>query len=312
MDPHYLKIVENLRKVSTRGMMKLSRENDPVGRHLLHEELARAIPSVDVISSLLSHDITRVSRVNDCGSNSIHVASQYIKTVDPGIFLSLIDAYPDGCSVVNNYGMLPIHKAAMESSDLTKTSSRSFKMMIATYPESLKVPNIRGQLPLHLALSVPKHPTMLIINQLIDSFPESLKMPDKFGHLPLHCACANKRISPEIIIVVLNSFRQGASYANSNGMTPLHLLASQDKPNIDVVKELLKIFPMAVHICDSQDRKPVDLQQMRSEPCAVTTFLLLDKQREILNGKFDERVYETHEIFSDASRPPTRDATVIE
>ena len=308
-DVNYLRIVETMRRVSTKNMIRLSKAPDPDGKFLLHEELERAIPNESVISSLITTDPERVSKLNESGSNSLHVASQYIKTVDPSIFLLLIEADPQCCSVVNKYGLLPIHKAAMNSSDLTKASSRSFKMLLATHPDGIRQPNNFGQLALHLALST-KHPTMLIVNQLIESFPESLRVQDKFGHLPLHKACSNKKISQEIIISVLNSYRKGASYADVNGFTPLHWLACQDKPNVEVIKEFLKIFPMAVHIYDNQERKPVDLQQMRKTPCQITVFLLLDKQREILNGKFDERVYEAHEIFSDHSRPPTRDASV--
>ena len=309
-DVNYLRIVETMRRVSTKNMMKASKEPaDPEGRLLLHEELERAIPNETVISSLIASNPGRVSKLNDSLSNALHVASQHIKTIDPSIVLLLIEANPESCSVVNKYGVLPLHKAAMNSSDLTKASSRSFKMLLATYPEGIKIANSLGQLAIHLALST-KHPTMLIVNQLIETYPESLRIQDKFGCLPLHKAASNKKISPEIIISVLNSYRKGASYADINGFTALHWLACQDKPNVEVIKEFLKIFPMAVHISDNNDRKPVDLQQMRKNPCQITVFLLLDKQREILNGKFDERVYESHEIFSDHSRPPTRDATV--
>jgi len=290
--------------------MRASKEpTDPDGRNLLHEELERAIPNETVISSLIASNPARVSKLNDSGSNALHVASKYIKTIDPSIFLLLIEADAEICSVANHMGLLPLHKAAMNSSDLTKASSRSFKMLLATYPDGIKIANNSGQLAIHLSLCT-KHPTMLIVNQLIESYPESLRIQDKFGCLPLHKAASNKKISPEIIISVLHSYRKGASYADINGFTPLHWLACQDKPNVEVIKEFLKIFPMAVHIYDNQDRKPVDLQQMRKNPCQITVFLLLDKQREILNGKFDERVYESHEIFSDHSRPPTRDATV--
>ena len=306
-DTSYLRIAETMRRVSTKDMMRLAKAPDPEGTFLLHEELQRAMPNEAVIASLLASDPTRVSKLNESGSNSLHVAAQYIKTVDPSIFLLLIEADPVCCSVVNRYGLLPLHKAAMNSSDLTKASSRSFRMLLATHPNGIRQPNNAGQLALHLALSA-KHPTMLIVNQLIEAYPEALRIQDKFGHLPLHKASSNKRISADIVISVLKSYRNAASYADINGFTPLHWLACQDNPNAEVVKEFLRVFPMAAHIHNNQQRKPVDLQQMRKLPCAITVFLLLDKQREILNGKFDERVYESHEI--DDSRPPTRDATV--
>lgn len=303
----HLQICEMMRKVSTKNMLKLAAETeDPADRFLLHEELSRAFPNAAVIASLLLSDPTRASKVNASGSNSIHIIAQYIKTIDPAIVLTLIDAHPDGCSTVNKYGLLPIHKAAINSEDLSKSSFRSFKMILATYPDGIRIPNIHGQLAIHLALSS-KHPTMLVINYMIEAYPESLRHQDKYGHLPIHQACANKNVSLEIIIALISSYRKGCSYGDINGFTPLHWIASHDNPNVEIIKELLNVFPMAVHIHDIKDRKPIDLQKMRKSPCAITEFLLLDKQEKILSGKYDERVYEPHEMFSENSRPPTRD-----
>ena len=308
---HYLKVCETMRKTNIKQMLKLSKEPDPDGRYLLHEELGRAMPSEKVISELISFDSKRVSNINNEGSNSIHVACQYIKSIEPSIFLTLLDIYPEGCAVVNNYGLLPIHKAVMNNCE-SKSSIRSLKMILGNYPEGLRIQNNQGQLPIHLALSIPKNPKTLVINILIESYPDCLKIQDKFGHLPLHKICANKGATVDIILLILNSFRQGASYADINGMTPLHWLVSRDNPNVESIKELLKVFPMAVHISDGHNRKPIDIQKLRKSPCPMTCFLLLDKQREILNGKYDERVYEVHEILGENSRPPTRDASVVE
>lgn len=308
---NFLKVCNNMRKISVKEMLKLANEPDPHNRFLLHEELSRAIPNEVVISALISFDPTRVSKINNEGSNSIHVACQYIESVDPSIFLALLDTFPEGCAVMNKYGLLPAHKALMNNCE-SKSSIRSLKMIVGNHPEGLQVQNNQGQLPIHLALSIPKHVKISNINLLIEGYPNCLKVQDKFGHLPLHKACGKKGISSDIVVLILNGFRKASSYADINGMTPLHWLASRDNPNVDSIKELLNVFPMAVHISDVQNRKPIDIQKLRKTPCPITSFLLLDKMREVLNGKYDERVYEVHEILGDNSRPPTRDATVAE
>jgi len=164
-----------LRKMTIKEMIKASTRSElSVGRNLLHEELMRAQPDESVIKLLIQKVPERVSAPNEHGSIALHVACNNINSCDSIIMLILLDAYPNGIYVKNNLGLLPIHKAAMQCSDV---SAGSLSILIEfNNNDTLSVPNKENQLTLHLALACPKVVSFEVIEILVDAFPQALTL----------------------------------------------------------------------------------------------------------------------------------------
>jgi hypothetical protein len=161
-----------MRRVSVAEMLKLAKlRDDPPGRLLLHEELARAKPNESVIEALLASNSERASTPNDSGSLPVHVASGRIHDLDSSILLALMDAYPPALSYENVHGLLPLHKAVM--APLVSSSKRAnldnITMLIEGYEPALKARTRTGQVPLHLAVSTPKVVSSELVELLLES-----------------------------------------------------------------------------------------------------------------------------------------------
>jgi len=166
---------EFLRKMTIKEMIQASNQNEiQMGRNLLHEELQRAQPDESVVKRLIQTMPQRVSAPNEHGSIALHVACNNIKSCDSSLMLILLDAYPDGINIKNNLGLLPMHKAAMQCSDVSVGSLNI--LMEFNNNNTLSIPNKEKQLPLHLALASPKVICFEVIETLVDAYPGALSV----------------------------------------------------------------------------------------------------------------------------------------
>lgn len=104
-------------------------------------------------------------------------------------------------------------------------------------------------------------------------------------HLPLHLVCMQKEAATVVgegddlnatvaarqietlIDVLLDSYPEGASSPDDQGMLPLHLLLSkaENEPNERVINLLLTSFPNAVDVQDKFGRTPYDIMREQSK-----------------------------------------------
>ena len=103
-------------------------------------------------------------------------------------------------------------------------------------------------------------------------------------HLPLHLLCMQReaatvvsdedlntaaaaRQMEQLIDVLLDSYPEGASSPDDQGMLPLHLLLakSENEPNERVINLLLTSFPNAVDVQDKFGRSPYDILKEQSK-----------------------------------------------
>jgi len=59
------------------------------------------------------------------------------------------------------------------------------------------------------------------------------------------------------------------------GFVPLHIAVNRDDPNIDIVKALVKAYPLGASIADNRGRLPIHYAVSRGEPCVDIVKLLL-------------------------------------
>ena len=122
-------------------------------------------------------------------------------------------------STPNKFGWLPIHKAAVvkESHLLTHPNIRGVERIIDCFPEGLLSSTLDGQLPIHLSLMSNSFTPIEIIQLLVDKCPESVHWKDKYGQLPLHKAASNRRISPDVIDLLISTYPGGACVKDNFG-----------------------------------------------------------------------------------------------
>lgn len=302
-----------LRKMSIEEMFEVAIKPDPDGIFYLHEELLRADPEQQVIDKLLLHYPERALNKNNDGSIALHVACTNINNIDTEIIENLVSLNPESISSLNNFKLLPIHKAV--ACDITSNSGfLSLKYLIDTYPKGLLVKNKAGQLPIHIVLEKPKsiNITMDIIEMIIEAEPSCLHICDNMKHYPLHKVMRKKDIKFDIFEMILEKNKLAVRKQDNIGYNyicitlkliyyhslfiiniiiiirylPLHWAISRDNVDIGMVFSLLEEYPEAVVVKDNEGRLPVDIQISRGKKADSIIIKILLKIQNSYNDEF--------------------------
>jgi len=113
----------------------------------------------------------------------------------------------------NNFGYLPIHKAAANCSE---TDPDLLQYIIDSYTEGLLSRNIEGLVPLHLACTGAKA-TMNVAATILYSEPSAAECIDNYGQLPLHKMCSRGSANSRIVSLLIETFPTAVNMAYSNG-----------------------------------------------------------------------------------------------
>jgi ankyrin repeat protein len=250
-----------MRRVGIREMMELALKPDEGDRLLLQEELMRAKPNEDIIETLLEVEPERIQKRNpESGCLPIHIACLNIHSIDPGILLILLDAWPASIQKEDYHGFLPLHKALMANPINNKPPNLdNITMIVEAYPEGIKLQNKRGQYPIHCCVEA-KRPFSQIVDLLIELGGKWIcDVEDKFGKTPLHKAVT--RSGPEALMIVealVEKAPQCCKHQDERGMLPLHWAVSRKEPLLDMLMELIDAYPFAVIQKDNDGKMPVD------------------------------------------------------
>jgi len=205
------------------------------------------------------------------------------------VIRDLINAYPNGPSIANLYGEIPLHRACVE-----ETHVEVIVALIDAYPlgpstavlynnETVEgdddspdktsfSPEVLcvGTLPLHLACSY--EASLDTILALLEAYPDAAGKTDTTGHLPLHCAVQNNA-SVEVIRALVKSYPEGAAvgtckfhtkdsvamrenHHHNNILIPLHYACTLGS-SIDVIKILLEAYPDGAKNYDTKGYLPI-------------------------------------------------------
>lgn len=284
-----------MRKVSVQAMMELATKPDPVGRLLLHEELSRAKPDKRVLQELLRCFPERIRATNDeSRSLPLHVAALNIHTVDRATFELIVEAWPEAVGKPNAFGLLPIHKAVMAKLPRsTPPNMALLDRLVAAHPAGLLAKNKEGMTPLHLFINYHAKPLAEIIEFLIEKQPKAAEVVDAYGHTPLH-KLVSKRPDEEIInclTTVIDAYPAALLLGDSQGRVPLHwAVACRDKPDLEIVAELVENAPEAVNKKDMEGFKPIQrLMSRGNNRCGATCLMLAQKEEELAQKRVVQR-----------------------
>jgi hypothetical protein len=112
-------------------------------------------------------------------------------------------------------------------------------------------------------------------------------------HLPIHLVCMQSdnvasdnpstiRQIEELLEVLLETYPEGASSADDQGMLPLHLTAANcSQPNDRILNILLMCYPAAVNMKDVHGRTPIDIlnEKVEDGPRRAAAFRSMSRAR---------------------------------
>jgi ankyrin repeat protein len=199
---------------------------------------------MQIVRAIVTAHPTRPMATNESGMTALHVFSRNL--INPEIMAYLIECYPGAVEQPNNFGHLPLHKAAA----CRHTDGESFKALIAAYPEALLKRDKNGCTPLHQAVTGVK-PSLTVCGTLLREGPKAAKRYCKRGELPLH-KMAKSFVPDEdtkdtlrVLELLTEAYPDAIRCQDAKGNLPLHLAVQKDVANVEFVNALLFLFPEA-------------------------------------------------------------------
>lgn len=299
---------ENLmRRVSVREMIDMAAKPDPEGRNLIFEELNRAKPNEDVLEALCNGDAERIKRKDKAGHLPLHIACNHIHSIDADILMFLMERDPEAVKTANKFGFLPLHKAVSANLCHKRPPNMdNFSLIMEAYPAAVKKKTNKNQYALHLAISEPsRRLSSDIVEMLINAFPKAVERQDSYGHLPLHHSC--RKTGPEAQIIfesLIEAYPEGASVPDVRGMMPLHHACSLPAPVLEVVYELIEAFPLAVMHRDKTHHEGVEADHGGRYPMDIVLTKGDDRcgtTMELLNATYEKIKGIKRKVFKKAA-----------
>ena len=173
----------------------------------------------------------------------------------------LLDEHVDAASHTDNFGCLPLHLVAQNGKtwDVQVQSLYDGNTSAVRVRTGVKCYN---RLPLHLA-AANANSDLSMIGNLLKYNPLGASQADRKGSFPLHLACESGH-SWEAVRSIHQAFPGAVEQAEGNkrGWNALHMAASSEHSDGELLSELVKLFPNAATICDSDGRYPLHLACM--------------------------------------------------
>lgn len=149
---------------------------------LLHEAMSSHAPD-DFIHLLVKQCPKSLKMKNLDGDLPLH-STLWNLTATLGRLEFFLNEFPDAIQATNNYHKLPIHVEAGG-----RCSRESLKLLIDRYPDGLSIPDRKGQLPIFYAVKNSHYCTNESLDLLYERYPQGLTTRDGSGKTPLSAAC---------------------------------------------------------------------------------------------------------------------------
>jgi ankyrin repeat protein len=93
---------------------------------------------------------------------------------------------------------------------------------INMYPEVVLSPDTQGRLPIHYAAVSSSDDAVDVIQFLMEISESSVSRADQYGRLPLHYACGSPSCDEDRAEALINAFPEGLRHADNDGRLPWH------------------------------------------------------------------------------------------
>ena len=120
------------------------------------------------------------------------------------------------------------------------------------HPEAAKDSSVGT--PLHFAATC--NATMEVVHFLAKKDRAFLKVTNKNGKTPLHLACEHGS-DASTVFALTSRCPQAAAMADKLGRTPLHWACAAKQPILEVVQDLMQVYPAAGHVRDYHGMTPL-------------------------------------------------------
>ena len=148
-------------------------------------------------------------------------------------------------SLTNSNGSTPLHFAAEFSNSVAVIYS-----LIQMNPKALTMCNVKGETPLCCVARNSSVQAPEILTALIEAAPHTVSLNHK-GTLPLHrfisidgdyeYECADKRITKELVLILLEAFPNAVNIPDADGWYPIHVAALES--TVDILRIITEANP---------------------------------------------------------------------
>jgi len=141
-----------------------------------------------------------------------------------------INLNPSALKLANNYGDLPLHKAASVRGTMLGT-------IFDGYPDAVKVPNAKGEYLLHIVSGRRFFPDP-DFKPVLDQYPEAASKMDNKGWLPLHRAITCNHINEDKALLLVEAYPEALRVPHPCSGSLLMELAEKHGSNPDLMARM--------------------------------------------------------------------------
>lgn len=239
------------------------------GKLLLHHAITKfsegsgSVP-VNFIEMLINSNPKSLMHKDNDGNIPLHLALQ--DSLCPLDVLELLlngdIAEINSLAIPDKFGFLPLHLAVRHSNCTAALTAR----MIRMYPKAAWTACQMGSIPLHWAAGKDAGPVGIslesvnfqIVKLVFDAFPDGGRTCCDNGWLPLHWCINRSYVDVDVLKFLMDVYPVAVQLPVSDtGQLPLHLLLSQDEPSIEAAQMLLDAYPRSTQIHDDDGYLPL-------------------------------------------------------
>lgn len=121
----------------------------------------------------------------------------------------------------------------------TSTSSSSVDSEKVRIKSKSKIETIKSKDAVSLRMNANGNEVLAFLTKM---FPKAVNKPDAYGYLPLHLACMNNKPSLDVVEHMIRLYPEGCLARSFDGSLPFHIIARQQVDTYDKLEVVIKII----------------------------------------------------------------------
>jgi hypothetical protein len=157
------------------------------------------------------------------GGDRLPLHMAILKGASLAVIRYLLEALPQALEKADCEGNLPLHYAAMYSSE------QIIRLVADRYPAACRHANVKERMPLHLLCARNwdhQDYDLISLNQIhciFTSWPAAVQHADRNGCLPLHVACSQPQPRWDVLNLLIEAFAAGLLHKDDEERVPLQI-----------------------------------------------------------------------------------------